>query len=145
MNDPTASAMTGRCLCGSVRFEVSAPPVMAGNCYCTSCRKLSGAGHAVHALFPEHAVKIDGTTRGFDWVADSGNTVTSRFCPTCGSPLFGQSSGMPGMMTIRVASLDDPARISPGLAVYTKRLLPWDHLDPQLPAFAEMPPPAPAS
>lgn len=133
-------ALKGGCLCGSVRYELTASPAMAGFCYCESCRKLSGSGHAFHAMVPEDAVKISGETRSFDWKADSGNTVTSSFCPTCGSPVYAKSSGMPGMVTVRVAGLDDPGVISPQMAVYTKRVLNWDHLDPALPAFAEMPP-----
>lgn len=132
--------LKGGCLCGAVRYELMATPAMAGFCYCESCRKLSGSGHAFHAMVPEDTLKITGESRGFDWKADSGNTVTTSFCPTCGSPLFGKSSGMPGMVTVRAASLDDPSAVSPQMAVYTKRLLNWDHLDPTLPAFPEMPP-----
>lgn len=130
----------GGCLCGAIRYEVTAAPAMAGFCCCESCRKLSGSGHAFHALIPEAALKVSGNVRGFEWKADSGNTVTTSFCPTCGSPLFGKSSGMPGMVTFRAASLDTPEAVSPQMAVYTKRLLAWDHLDPTLPAFQEMPP-----
>ncbi|MGR9071479.1 MAG: GFA family protein [Gammaproteobacteria bacterium] len=136
----TSADSKGGCLCGAVRYEVTATPAMTGFCYCESCRKLSGSGHAFHALVPEAAIKISGNIRGFEWVADSGNTVMTSFCPTCGSPLFGKSSGMPGMATFRVASLDDPEAISPQMAVYTKRLLKWDCLDPALSAFQEMPP-----
>ncbi|MGR8935162.1 MAG: GFA family protein [Gammaproteobacteria bacterium] len=132
--------LKGGCLCGAVRYEVSIAPAIAGFCYCESCRKLSGSGHAFLALVPEAAMKISGNIRGFEWKADSGNTVTTSFCPTCGSPLFGKNSGMPDMVAFRVASLDDPDAISPQMAVYTKRVLSWDCLDPALPAFREMPP-----
>lgn len=132
--------LKGGCLCGAVRYEVTAAPAMAGFCCCESCRKLSGSGHAFHALVPEAEMEISGNVREFEWKADSGNTVVTSFCPTCGSPLFGKSSGMPGMVTFRVASLDTPEAVSPQMAVYTKRLLAWDQFDPALPAFQEMPP-----
>lgn len=142
MDDPTQTApsLAGACLCRAVRYEVNVSPVMTGICYCTSCRKLSGAGHAFHALFPEAAVKVEGDVRDYRWMADSGHQVTTSFCPICGSPLFGRSSGMPGTLTLRVASLDDPAAIEPQMAIYADRLLPWDHLDPALTAFPAMPP-----
>lgn len=132
--------MKGGCLCGAVQYEVTIAPAMAGFCYCESCRKLSGSGHAFHALVPEAAMNVSGDVRRFEWKADSGSTVITSFCPTCGSPMFGKSSSMPDMVTFMVASLDNPAAISPQMAVYTKRLLAWDHLDPALPAFQEMPP-----
>lgn len=140
-----STARKGGCLCGAVRYEVTAAPSMAGFCYCESCRRLSGSGHAFHALVPEEALKASGTVKSFQWKADSGSTVTTSFCPTCGSPLFGKSSGMPGMVTFRAASLDDPNVLSPQMAVYAKRLLRWDHLDPAIAAFDEMPPMPPAS
>ena len=136
----TTVRYSGGCLCGKVHYEISADPGMTGLCYCESCRKLSGSGHAFHAMVPESAFRVSGETRGYPWRADSGNTVTTNFCPNCGSPLFGKSSGYPGMVTVRVASLDDPTAVAPQMAVFTKRLLKWDHLDPSIPAFPQMPP-----
>jgi len=145
MNDSAkpSAARQGGCLCGAVRYEISSDPEMTGVCYCSSCRRLSGSGHAFHALLPESALVFTGQVSTYEWTADSGGRVSSSFCPVCGSPLFGKSTAMPGVVTLRVASLDDPAPIKPQTAVYAKRLLPWDRLDPALPAFPEMPP-APA-
>lgn len=141
MNDPTPFVpLKGGCQCGRVTYSVSTPPVMAGLCYCTLCRKTSGAGHAFHAMVPEASLQMSGAPTWYSTTADSGNTVSSGFCGTCGSPLFGRSSGMPGMMTFRVANLDQPAAQTPQMAVFASRKLPWDHLDPQLPAFDTMPP-----
>lgn len=33
----------GSCNCGTVRFELTAPPMMMGTCHCSRCRK-AGAG-----------------------------------------------------------------------------------------------------
>ena len=82
----------GSCLCGAVRFETRGAPAMAGNCYCLNCQKSSGAGHVFHAMFPEAQISISGPTRGFDYVADSGSTVTTVTCATCASPLLGRSA-----------------------------------------------------
>jgi hypothetical protein len=133
------NAMTGGCLCGAISYAVSAEPLMAGFCCCECCRVTSGSGHAFHAMVPEQAIAIHGKPKAYSWQADSGNTATSLFCADCGSPLFGKSTGMPGMMTLRVASLRDPSSISPQMVVYAKRKLPWDDLPSTVPAFQEMP------
>jgi hypothetical protein len=91
-------------------------------------------------MFPRAAVKIAGKAAEYKSKADSGNTVTRSFCPNCGSPVFGTSSGMPDMMTVRAGSLDDPELFKPQLAVYAVRRRKWDHMDPALPAFERMPP-----
>jgi hypothetical protein len=62
------------------------------------------------------------------------------FCPTCGSPVVGASSGMPDMRTIPAGSLDDPSTFKPQFVVYTSRGNAWDLVDPALRSFPKMPP-----
>lgn len=131
---------TGGCLCGAVRYEISAEPIMAGRCRCRSCRSLSGAGHSVLAAFPEDAVSVSGQVKGYNWTANSGAAITTEFCPNCGSPLFGRSSGMEGILAVKLGSLNDPNAISPQMEIFTSRALEWDHPAEGLPNFPEMPP-----
>jgi hypothetical protein len=70
--------------CGAIRYEIAAGPVMAGHCQCRDCQRASGGGHASHIGFPRAAVKLEGKATLWDKAADSGNTVTRAFCPTCG-------------------------------------------------------------
>jgi len=130
----------GSCLCRAVQFETRGAPVMAGNCYCLNCQKSSGAGRVFHAMFPEAAVGIVGETRGFTYTADSGSKVTNIVCATCGSPLFGRSERMPGMLTVRVAAYDADAGLAPAMEVYVKRRRAWDNEPGEVPRFEGMPP-----
>lgn len=132
---------TGGCRCGAVRYTIDAEPAMAGICHCTSCRSLSGATQNPLAAFPEAAVSVTGETSSYHSSADSGSAVTNRFCPTCGSQLFGQSTGMPGLVAVRAGSLDDPEGVTPNFEVYTKRQVSYSPADPERACFAEMPPP----
>jgi hypothetical protein len=77
-------------------------------------------------------------------MANSGNRITTSFCPTCGSPLFGRSPGFPGMVGFRVASLDDSGDLAPQFAVFASRRQPWDDVVDGLATFPEMPPRQPA-
>lgn len=139
MSTPTDSRR-GSCQCGAVHFETRGAPVMAGNCYCLNCQKLSGAGRVFHAMFAQDQVTITGETRGFNYSADSGSVVTNIVCATCGSPLFGRTSRMPGMMTVRVAAYDGEAGFAPGMEVYVKRRRAWDGEAQGVPRFDGMPP-----
>jgi len=47
-----AETVTGSCLCGGVRFEVTLPFSDANYCHCSRCRKHSGAEAAVTARVP---------------------------------------------------------------------------------------------
>jgi hypothetical protein len=131
---------TGGCLCGAVRYTISGAPAMAGHCHCLDCRKSSGAGHVTLAMFDAGAYAIEGKVAKYTSPSDSGSSITRSFCPTCGSRLFGQTSGFPDMLAVNVGTLDDPEAIQPQFRVFAKRHLSWDAMDPALPAFFEMPP-----
>jgi hypothetical protein len=49
----TTDAMKGSCLCGSVKFEVKPPFSAFRYCYCSRCRKASGAAHAANIVVPQ--------------------------------------------------------------------------------------------
>lgn len=139
----SAAPVTGRCLCGAVSYESASEQVLGGHCHCVDCRKASGTGHGSHLGVPSAAFKVTGKTTAFDITADSGNTVTRHFCPTCGSPIYSTNPGMGDMVFIRASSLDDPEVFKPQVVVYTKSRPSWDVTGEGLPAFEGMPPSLP--
>ena len=134
-----AEVITGGCECGALRYECSAVPLMAGHCHCRSCQKASGTGHASHLMVPKAAVTISGAASWYERPADSGNMVRRAFCPQCGTPVCGESSGFPDVLMLRAGSLDDPERFRPGARVYAADAPSWDHMDPALRSFEGMP------
>lgn len=135
-----ANSFTGGCMCGAVRYECSADPLMAGNCHCRDCQRASG-GAFVPALFvPKSALTITGDVKYYEVTADSGNTLSRGFCPNCGSRLFGRPAGMPDLVGIVAGSLDDPSWYRPAIDLYTASAQPWDYMNPDLPKFPHMPP-----
>lgn len=131
--------LSGGCLCGAVRYDCSSSPSVVGHCHCEACRRSSGTGHCTHMAIAEDSFTVSGNVRFYDRAADSGNTVSRGFCPTCGAPVYSRNSGMPGMVFPRVSSLDNPESVKPEFVVYASRAPSWDHVDPALPAFPEMP------
>ncbi len=130
---------SGGCSCGALRYESVAEPLVAGHCQCRHCQRASGAGHASIIGVHQDALTITGEVKYFDYTADSGNTASNGFCPNCGSNVLGKTSGMPGIMAIKVGSLDDPSWFKPGMTIFTVSAQPWDLVDPDLPAFPGMP------
>lgn len=129
----------GGCLCGSVRYECNAEPMMAAHCHCVDCRKSSGTGHCTHIVVPKEAFSVSGTVTFYDRPADSGNMVRRGFCPTCGSAVYSTNAGMPNIVFPRASSLDDPEVAKPQMVVYSSRAPSWDLVDPQLPSFSKVP------
>lgn len=130
----------GGCACGDVRFSTDAEPMMAGHCQCRHCQRLSGAGHASFAAFPEAQVTMKGKVKFWDYKADSGNTASRGHCPNCGSMVAGKTTGMPSILALNLTSFDKPAKIAPQMIFFNGEGQPWDHMDASLPKFPGMPP-----
>lgn len=139
MSDGSPEAFSGGCLCGAVRYTVSAEPMFPGHCQCSDCRKSGSSGHASMFAVPASAFNRNGATTVYESISDSGNSVRREFCPTCGSRLFSGNSAMPELAFISAASLDDPEIFKPSLVVFTAEAPSWDFVDPALPAFEGMP------
>ena len=72
--------LTGGCLCGAVRYECSAKPLLAGNCHCRDCQRSSGSAFVAVMVVPASSLRIDGPVKYYDSKADSGNNFTRGFC-----------------------------------------------------------------
>jgi hypothetical protein len=130
---------TGRCLCGGCSYEIEGKPAIVAHCYCRDCQRLSGAGHTTGAMFAEAEVRLRGNVGAFELVSEAGNTVTRFFCATCGSPLFGKNSGMPGFMTVMAGTLDKADDLVPQVAIFARSRRPWDVMDSELTSFDAQP------
>jgi hypothetical protein len=131
--------LTGRCLCGGCSYEIDGDPVVVAHCYCQDCQKLSGAGHSTGAMFADTGVRLTGEPATFSLLSEAGNTVTRLFCKTCGSPLFGRNSGMPGFMTVTLGTIDEPASLTPQVAIFTRSRRSWDPPDAAVSNFDAQP------
>jgi hypothetical protein len=131
---------TGGCMCGEIRYECSAEPIMMGNCHCRDCQRATGTAFAAAILVLRDAVTITGEVKYYDVTGDSGRIVSRGFCPNCGSRLFSKPP-IPELMGIMAGSLDDPSWFQPRMDIYTASAQPWDCMNPDLPKFAKFPPP----
>lgn len=134
-----ATPLKGSCLCGKLRFEVSAEPLFQAFCQCLDCRKVSG-GHYAALGVPSPAVKVTGEKHTYGKPGNTGKTMHRTFCPTCGSVVFDTADSMPGVTIVNAALLDDPELFKPQRVVYARSALSWDHIDPKLPRFQTLPP-----
>jgi len=133
-------AFTGACLCGGVQYTIRGEPVVSRICWCRTCQKISGNGTA-NVMFPASAIETTGTLNHFVSRADSGNTISRYFCPTCGCHLFAASSATPQFRVVRLGTLDDPSSIKPSINIWVSSAPSWACLDPVLRAEAKQPPP----
>lgn len=127
MSEPLA----GSCLCGAIRYRISAPVTELRACHCTNCQKASGAAGSVNAVLPSEAFQItQGAPKRYAAKADSGRTLYRFFCGDCGSPIYSQRETTPGTVVVRAGGFDHPAPMKITAHIWTKSARPWAHIDP---------------
>jgi hypothetical protein len=124
------SDRTATCRCGQLKATVTGEPVRVSVCHCLNCKKRSGSAFAVQARWPTQDVRIDGESKSFVKVADSGNRGTFHFCPNCGSDVFYEIDGkfddkFNGLIAIPLGAFDDPYFLTPAFSVWEKRKHDW--------------------
>jgi hypothetical protein len=133
------TSFTGGCLCGAIRYEVSAEPIMMFNCHCRDCQRATGSAFTPVVYVQAKAFKITkGSPRYYSTSGNMGGHNKRGFCPECGSRLFGGASETG--QGIAASSLDDPSLFKPELHIWASDAQPWDQMDPKLPKFEEYPP-----
>jgi hypothetical protein len=125
----------GSCLCGAVRFEVTAPFLRANYCHCSRCRKHSGAGALAQGRVPREGFHL---LSGEDVIEayrpDAG--MTKAFCRVCGSSLFGGTWPDGREVSIRLGALDDDPSIRPQYHSFVASTAAWEQVpDDGLPRF----------
>ena len=121
--------LSGRCLCGAIRWRATAQPLWAAHCHCESCRRATSSPFTSYIGYATEAVDWTGTPATFA----SSPGVTRGFCPTCGSPLFFRSERWPDETHVFAASLYDPSLYRPEGHAYWEEHLPWADINDGLP------------
>ena len=121
------------CRCGQLRATVIGDPVRVSACHCLNCKKRSGSAFAVQARWPSAQVRIEGPSKTFVTVADSGNRATFHFCPDCGSDVYYAMDGkfddkFNDLVAIPLGAFDDPFFAAPAFSVWEERKCGWVEL-----------------
>ena len=134
--------ITGGCLCRQVRYRITSAPILTRVCWCRDCQYLGAGSGTVNVCFPTSAVTIEGEMKDYRSVADSGNVMHRRFCPSCGTALFSEAEVRPHLIFVRAGSLDDPEVAKPAANIWTSSAPSWACFDSKLPQIEKQPPPA---
>jgi hypothetical protein len=131
-------SLTGGCLCGGVRFELSEPARHASYCHCTRCQKRTGTAASAQA-------QIDGRTlrllRGDDlvkcWRHPDGG-FEKCFCRECGTHLFSRNPENHAQMSVRMGAFDGDPGVRPTRRTFVAYAAKWEPIpDDGLERFEE--------
>jgi len=122
--------LDGSCLCGNVTYTCDADPIASANCHCRDCQSSSGAAFSTVAMVPADSIEISGETLSiFRTIGtDHGKEAQRRFCSNCGSQLITTSDAYPGVVFIKVGTLNDSSLVQPAMDVWSDSKQSWtDH------------------
>lgn len=132
--------LTGGCNCGSVRFELTEPPLRAGYCHCTRCQRRTGTAASPSAIANAGTFRI---VSGEDHIRrwNAGDGADKAFCGTCGSALFGQHPENPEFINVRMGSFDSDPGVRPMGRLHVASAAVWEPIPddglPRLPGPLE--------
>lgn len=118
---PEEGLMEGGCLCGAVRYQIAAAPLLVANCHCSMCRRQSGAAYLTYAAFPRNSVVFSLNPK----IYRSSTEAERGHCGNCGSPLTFIFDAEPGTIWIATGSLDQPDLLPPREDWYAADKLSW--------------------
>jgi hypothetical protein len=136
--------LLGSCLCGGVRYEITAAFRRANFCHCSRCRKHSGAAALAQGRVPRGGFRLLSGEELLRVYRPPGG-MAKAFCSVCGSSLFGGTWPEGTEVSVRLGALDGDPGIAPQYHSHTDATAPWDTLpDDGLPRYPGAPPRAAA-
>ena len=118
-----AAELTGGCLCGAVRYRLTAEPFDRGWCHCRMCQLNSGSPAMAFGSVAANDYRVE---KGEDAIRryQSSEKAERWFCGNCGTPLlFRELTGKTHDFSI--ATLDHPEAIPPEFHIYYASHIPW--------------------
>ena len=128
----------GRCLCGTVRYEIDGPIANLLHCHCSMCRKHHGTPFATWAAAPLAGFRFTAGEDSIERYASSASFHRS-FCRICGS-VVPEANATAGLAICPAGNLEGDLGLEPQLHMFVGSKAPWYAITDDLPQFEEYPP-----
>ena len=137
MSEQAGYSVQGGCLCGAVRFELTAPPSSSGYCHCTRCQRRTGTGSSISAFIDPDALHwLQGESLIKGWMPPQ-DGAEKCFCSECGAHLFSRSRDG-SRVGIRMSAFDSDPGVRPSSRQFVAYAASWEPIpDDGLPRFDE--------
>lgn len=131
------SNIRGKCLCESVKYEISGELGPAYNCHCSKCRRWHGAPFRTRASIDVSQFKLLCGKESLSSFKSSEN-VTKYFCRVCGSPLHSTYADRPNVIGIALGALEG-VTARPAANIFTESKASWYEITDGLPQYESWP------
>ena len=123
------------CSCGQLSVVVRRDPVRVSVCHCLECQRRTGSVFGVQARFSRNEAAVHGISEIYTRTGDSGERISFRFCPKCGSTVYYTLENHPDVIAIPVGAFADSDFPEPDVSVYESRRHTWVRIPPSAEKF----------
>ncbi|WP_211051318.1 GFA family protein [Parasphingorhabdus halotolerans] len=118
--------LTGGCLCGAVKYTLKPGFRMKPYaCHCTDCQKRTGSSFSMHMLVTEADLTVVGELNEGHVIQPNGAISTIAGCAKCLGRIYAANDQRPGVVSLRVGTLDDSMKMSPSAHFWVSSKQPW--------------------
>jgi hypothetical protein len=123
-SSPTSASLpaAGGCLCGAIRYRITAAPLATSFCHCRSCRLATGAPAVAWVILQRDGLVFD---RGEPVAFASSPGKRRTFCGGCGTSLTYERDDRPDSIDIHTATLDEPDGFPPDREIWLEDRIGW--------------------
>ncbi len=129
----------GSCLCGTIRYEVSGELGPIVFCHCPQCRKAQGTAFGANAAVNADNFRITAGENALT-AYESSPGKTRAFCKICGSPILSRLDSRPGVIRLRIGTLDSKIAARPAAHIFTASKSDWFAILDDLPQYPQREP-----
>lgn len=128
--------LSGKCLCGTVHYEVEDQFRYSLNCHCSNCRRATGAAFKPFAGIERDKLRI---THGADRLLIFGkDSAHDAHCGKCGSLLYSVVREAE-FVHVTLGTLVDSPSIRPSAHIFVGSKVPWYIITDDLQQHDELP------
>lgn len=128
--------ITGSCLCGAIKFNITNVGARIAHCHCNMCQKFHGAAFSTFAEVDKQDFNL---TKGEGFISEyiAENKTVRSFCSNCGASLFFESQYNRQDHSIEVAlaafdHVDVAHQIKPDAHIFTESKAQWLDINDEL-------------
>ncbi|MBK9001250.1 MAG: GFA family protein [Myxococcales bacterium] len=124
--------VSGGCLCGDVRFELTLPVRFCAHCHCSMCRRAHGAPLVTWVGVPQEQLRfVSGEERLVRYASSAAGRRS--FCGRCGSTLFFEAERWPNEVHVARANVEGDVGVPVQAHCYWDDRADWLPVGDQLP------------
>ena len=130
-------SLTGGCLCGGVRYEITAPLLKLTYCHCTRCQRRTGTAASPQARIEPGSLRfLKGEELVQGWQPPD-HGFEKCFCSNCGGALFSRHPDG-AIWSVRMGTLDADPGLRPSHRQFVAYAATWEPIpDDGVPRFPE--------